>query len=118
MKKKDLEELFCFKIGRELDQFKEKIRRYDLEEILARAYQVDTMISIYELLMEMCLQMEKEALESLILFPDVLTVSYNRWMNQEDTHMLELQNSVIGTVREIQDYRINIGEYAGEENAA
>ena len=53
MLREDLEVLFCFKIGKELEQFKGEIEKMDLDEILARAYQVDAIITIYELLLEM-----------------------------------------------------------------
>ena len=62
MSREDLEVLFCFKIGKELEQFKDKIAKMDLDEIMARAYQVDTIITIYELLLEMSRQLGKEIL--------------------------------------------------------
>ena len=37
MRREELEELFCFKIGRELEGYKEEMREPDVEEILARA---------------------------------------------------------------------------------
>lgn len=94
MEKKQLEILFCFKIGQELEQYKEKIGKMKLDEILAHAYQVDTVISIYELLLEMSRQLGKEILEEIILYPDLLVFLYEKWMEEEDSHMQELQNSI------------------------
>ena len=98
MLREDLEVLFCFKIGKELEQFKGEIEKMDLDEILARAYQVDTIITIYELLLEMSRQLGKEILEEIILYPDLLVFLYEKWMEEEDSHMRELQNSIFGSL--------------------
>ena len=102
MRREELEELFCFKIGRELERFKEEMRELDLEEILARAYQIDTLISIYEILVEISRQIGKEVLERTILFPDLLAFLYDGWMRQEDSHMQELQTAVLGELEEMK----------------
>ena len=103
MRREELEELFCFKIGRELERFKEEMRELDLEEILARAYQIDTLISIYEILVEISRQIGKEVLERTILFPDLLAFLYEEWMKEEDSHMQELQESLCRSLGEIQN---------------
>lgn len=103
MLREDLEVLFCFKIGKELEQFKGEIEKMDLDEILARAYQVDTIITIYELLLEMSRQLGKEILETVILYPNLLAFLYEKWMKEEDSHMLELQESLCRSLGEIQN---------------
>lgn len=104
MSREDLEVLFCFKIGKELEQFKDKIAKMDLDEIMARAYQVDTIITIYELLLEMSRQLGKEILETIILYPNLLAFLYEKWMKEEDSHMQELQESLCKSLGEIQNY--------------
>ena len=104
MSREDLEVLFCFKIGKELEQFKDKIAKMDLDEIMARAYQVDTIITIYELLLEMSRQLGKEFLETIILYPNLLAFLYEKWMKEEDSHMQELQESLCKSLGEIQNY--------------
>ena len=104
MLREDLEVLFCFKIGKELEQFKGEIEKMDLDEILARAYQVDTIITIYELLLEMSRQLGKEILETIILYPNLLAFLYEKWMKEEDSHMQELQESLCKSLGEIQNY--------------
>ena len=99
----DLEVLFCFKIGKELEQFKGEIEKMDLDEILARAYQVDAIITIYELLLEMSRQLGKEILETVILYPNLLAFLYEEWMKEEDSHMQELQESLCKSLGEIQN---------------
>ena len=103
MLREDLEALFCFKIGKELEQFKNEIEKMDLDEILARAYQVDTIITIYELLLEMSRQLGKEILETVILYPNLLAFLYEKWMKEEDSHMQELQESLCRSLGEIQN---------------
>lgn len=103
MLREDLEVLFCFKIGKELEQFKGEIEKMDLDEILARAYQVDTIITIYELLLEMSRQLGKEILETVILYPNLLAFLYEKWMKEEDSHMQELQESLCRSLDEIQN---------------
>lgn len=102
MLREDLEDLFCFKIGNELEQFKGEIEKMDLDEILARAYQIDTIITIYELLLEMSRQLGKEILETVILYPNLLAFLYEKWMKEEDSHMQELQESLCRSLGEIQ----------------
>ena len=103
MLREDLEVLFCFKIGKELEQFKGEIEKMDLDEILARAYQVDAIITIYELLLEMSRQLGKEILETVILYPNLLAFLYEEWMKEEDSHMQELQESLCKSLGEIQN---------------
>ena len=103
MLREDLEALFCFKIGKELEQFKNEIEKMDLDEILARAYQVDAIITIYELLLEMSRQLGKEILETVILYPNLLAFLYEEWMKEEDSHMQELQESLCRSLGEIQN---------------
>ena len=103
MLREDLEVLFCFKIGNELEQFKGEIEKMDLDEILARAYQIDTIITIYELLLEMSRQLGKEILETIILYPNLLAFLYEKWMKEEDSHMQELQESLCRSLGEIQN---------------
>lgn len=103
MLREDLEVLFCFKIGKELEQFKGEIEKMDLDEILAHAYQVDTIITIYELLLEMSRQLGKEILETVILYPNLLAFLYEKWMKEEDSHMQELQESLCRSLGEIQN---------------
>ena len=68
-----------------------------------RAYQIDTMINLYELLMEMSQKMEPEALKTLLVFPNLLAFLYDRWIKEADSHMEELQCSLEKNVEELQE---------------
>lgn len=100
---KELRELFCVKIGLENTCFKKKMLKQSAEVLFERAYQIDTMINLYELLMEMSQKMEPEALKTLLVFPNLLAFLYDRWIKEADSHMEELQCSVVKNVEELQD---------------
>ena len=71
--------------------------------IFERAYQIDTMLNLYELLMEMSQKMELEVLKTLLVFPNLLAFLYDRWIKEEDSHMEELQCSIEKNVEELQE---------------
>ncbi|WP_461815874.1 DUF3848 domain-containing protein [Faecalimonas sp.] len=99
----ELRELFCIKIGLENSRFKEKMRKQDAEILIEKAYQIDTMFNIYELLMEMSQEMEIEVLKILLVFPNLLAFLYGRWIKETDSYMEELQHSLDRTVEELQE---------------
>ena len=90
----ELRELFCTKIGLENARFKKKMLKKSAEVLFERAYQIDTMLNLYELLMEMSQKMELEVLKTLLVFPNLLSFLYDRWIKEEDSHMEELQCSI------------------------
>ena len=68
-----------------------------------RAYQIDTMLNLYELLIELSQKMEPEELKTLLVFPNLLAFLYDRWLKEEDSHMEELQCSLEKNVEELQE---------------
>lgn len=90
----ELRELFCLKIGLENARFKQRMLKQSAEVLFERAYQIDTMLNLYELLMEMSQKMELEVLKTLLVFPNLLAFLYDRWIKEEDSHMEELQCSI------------------------
>lgn len=99
----ELRELFCTKIGLENARFKKKMLKQSAEVLFERAYQIDTMLNLYELLMEMSRKMEPEALKTLLVFPNLLAFLYDRWIKEEDSHMEELHCSIEKNVEELQE---------------
>ena len=99
----ELRELFCLKIGLENAQFKKRMLKQSAEVLFERSYQIDTMLNLYELLMEMSQKMELEVLKTLLVFPDLLAFLYERWIKEEDSHMEELQCSIEKNVEELQE---------------
>lgn len=99
----ELRELFCLKIGLENARFKQRMLKQSAEVLFERAYQIDTMLNLYELLMEMSQKMELEVLKILLVFPNLLAFLYDRWIKEEDSHMEELQCSIEKNVEELQE---------------
>ena len=99
----ELRELFCIKIGLENARFKNKMLNQSAEVLFERAYQIDIMFNLYELLMEMSQKMELEVLKTLLVFPNLLAFLYERWIKEEDSHMEELQSSLEKNVGELQE---------------
>ena len=88
----EFRELFCFKIAMELKWFKLAVLGKKPDEIYEMAYRIDTMINIYELLLEMCSDMEMETLQSLLPIPQVMSFLYEKWLKKEDSRMEEMQD--------------------------
>lgn len=114
----ELRELFCLKIGLENARFKQKMLKQSAEVLFERAYQIDTMINLYELLMEMSQKMEPEALKTLLVFPNLLAFLYDRWLKEEDSHIEELQGSLEKNVSELQEKYQKVKKEGMEEIAA
>ncbi|WP_270457827.1 DUF3848 domain-containing protein [Faecalimonas umbilicata] len=114
----ELRELFCIKIGLENARFKERMLKQSAEVLFERAYQIDTMINLYELLMEMSQKMELDVLKILLVFPNLLAFLYDRWLKKEDSHIEELQCSVVKNVEEIQESYQKVKKKEMEEMAA
>lgn len=114
----ELRELFCIKIGLENARFKERMLKQSAEVLFERAYQIDTMINLYELLMEMSQKMELEVLKTLLVFPNLLAFLYDRWLKEEDSHIEELQGSLEKNVSELQEKYQKVKKEGMEEIAA
>ena len=99
----ELRELFCLKIGLENARFKQRMLKQSAEVLFERAYQINTMLDLYELLTEMSQKMELEVLKTLLVFPNLLAFLYERWIKEEDSHMEELQSSLEKNVGELQE---------------
>ena len=103
MCRKRLEKIFCWKLSGELKIFKYRILRMRNEEIYKAAYEIDSTICIYELLMEMSAKISDEALKAGIAFPAVLSFLYGRWLKYEDSHTEELQDCLEKELKRIHD---------------
>lgn len=114
----ELRELFCLKIGLENTCFKKKMLKQGVEVLFERAYQIDTMLNLYELLIEMSQKMELEVLKTLLVFPNLLAFLYDRWLKEEDTHIEELQCSLEKNVGELQEQYRKVKTEETEEIAA
>nr|WP_317362074.1 DUF3848 domain-containing protein [uncultured Blautia sp.] len=114
----ELRELFCTKIGLENALFKKRMLKQSTEVLFERAYQIDTMLNLYELLVEMSQKMELEVLKTLLVFPNLLAFLYERWIKEEDSHIEELQCSLEKNVGELQEQYRKVKTEETEEIAA
>ena len=113
----ELRELFCIKIGLENARFKERMLKQSAEVLFERAYQIDTMINLYELLMEMSQKMDPDVLKILLVFPNLLAFLYDRWLKVKDSHIEELQDALEKNVGKLQEKYQKVKEVEQEEVA-
>lgn len=111
-----LRELFCEKIALELERYKRKMLKRKPEIILESAYQIDSVINIYEILLEKSREFSEEALKNMLIFPNLLAHFYVEWMKQEDSYNEELQNCLKQSVEELEGF--NSGGSRTEVSAA
>lgn len=102
MKKEELERLFCWKINSELKLFKYRIMQKEKEEIFSLAYRIDCIISIFEMLLELCKKMSPQELERCMQIPEVLAHFYWRWMKEPDSKNEEMEQSLWAAIKEIE----------------
>lgn len=98
MNLEELQQLFCTKINMELARYKRKMRQKEPEEIISKAYQINAMTEIYEVLTEKSLCMTEQALRLLLVLPDTLALFYSKWLKYEDSARKELDDSVTRTM--------------------
>lgn len=103
MKCRKLQKLFCEKITLELERYKKRMLKQKPEIIMERVYQIDSMINIYESLLEMSQKLSEQALESMLVFPELMALLYAEWLDYEDSQMEELQNCLSQSVKEIAE---------------
>lgn len=88
----ELEKIFCLKISAELSAFQYDMLQKERKEIYQAAYQIDSMINLYELLIERCRTMKEEVLIIAITVPELLHFLYERWLEYEDSHVEDIQD--------------------------
>lgn len=82
--------IFCWKLNHELEQFSKEMEGRSNAEIIASAYQIDSMFMIYELLLEMASVMTCEELEVLNRQEGLLELVYQDWLQVADSRNDEM----------------------------
>ena len=95
------EKLFTMKILLELTTFKLHMLQCRPQEIFASAYEIDTMLCIYEILEELYEEEEDLDLERLIAVPELLTFLYDQWIETENYRKEELYAFVEKAVQDL-----------------
>ena len=80
--------------------------RGEKEAIYEAAYQIDSIISIYELLAEMSGRLLTETLEAAVMFPNILAFLYREWLGYEDSYTADIQYCLDKELAKLRrDYR-------------
>lgn len=98
MEKEQLEELFCAKLYLEIEKYKFRIRKKEPDEIIERAYEIDCMVNIYEMLREKSNGFSSDILQCLIVLPDILVRCYRRWLKCGDSFRKEMGDCLDGCI--------------------
>lgn len=104
MEHEELQRVFCWKVSAELKQFQYQVLARSREEIFGMAYQIDTMIRLYELLVDMSGQMETMRLQYCIATPNLLKLVYKHYLQDRipDNREEGLQKSFEKLIKEIE----------------
>ena len=73
------------KITKELDLYKEKMLSKTSKEVFDHAYEIDSYINIYEMLLMKIEYLEIAQLYRIALLPHILGFFYEQWLETEDT---------------------------------
>lgn len=101
MEREVLQGLFCEKIALELERYKKRMLKKEPEAILNRAYQIDTIINIYEVLLEKSQECSETALKTMLVCPNLLAHFYAEWLECEDSYNEELRESLSRSVKSL-----------------
>ena len=97
-----LQQLLCVKLDIEMSVFKRNILQLDKEKIYEKAYEIDSMINLYELLSDRSQEVEEETLKKMLLFQNLLTFFYERWLKVEDDIMEDYRGCIKDGMQEIR----------------
>ena len=111
MSKEELTALFCAKVNLEQKRYHRKMLKLKPEDIYDRAYEIDCMVNISEVLLE---KSEGMGEDSLLVLPNLLHFFYSRWIKTGDSFQTELEDSMDNSIREIQ----KMAGVPGKEEAA
>ena len=104
MEHEELQRVFCWKVSAELKQFQYQVLARSREEIFGMAYQIDTMIRLYELLVDMSGQMDAMRLQYCIATPNLLKLVYKHYLQDHipDNREEGLEKSFEKLLKEIE----------------
>lgn len=91
---KELRELFCAKLCVEIERYKKRVQRMSTGEMIGSAYQITYMLCIYEQLVERSQTMDEDTLKCLLVFPNIHSYIYHKWLKYEDSMQKELEDSI------------------------
>lgn len=112
MRKRNLQKLFAEKITLEINNYKKEMLKNKKEIIMENVYQIDSMINIYEILLEMSRKVSGHVLETLLVFPNLLAFLYDEWLGYDDSYIIDLENCLNDCIKELSEKDIRKGVHA------
>lgn len=108
-----MKERFWNKITVEYLTYKATVIGTTNGEIYNRCYEIDTMVNLYELLMEKGETLPEICLEGLLQQENILRNLYEEWLKRDDRCYQELENYVMEELRYLE-----VQENEAERNSA
>ena len=105
--KECLKQTAYLKLEAELKEYKEKNYQLTGKEVFDRAYEIDTYINIYEILLEKIEEFTVAQLWGSIMIPHILSFLYIHWLDVEDSRARELDEAIDGIVNREFDKKLN-----------
>lgn len=96
-----LQQLLHLKLDMEIAAFKKQTIKLEGSKIYDKAYEIDSMVNLYELLSEISQEIEEDTLKRMLQFPNLLTFFYERWLKRDDTIMEDFRESIKDSMQEI-----------------
>lgn len=97
-----MKERFWNKITVEYLTYKATVLGATNGEIYNRCYEIDTMVNLYELLMEKGETLPEICLEGLLQQENILRNLYEQWLKRDDRCYQELENYVMEELRYLE----------------
>lgn len=72
-------------------------------EIFGKCYEIDTVVNIYEILMEKVQELPDDTLAALLFYKNILIELYDSWMARDDSSYQELASHVEDEIEVIVD---------------
>lgn len=86
------------KIAQEFCEYKRWMKKQTKQYILDHAYEIDSMISFYENLMEIIRTLPEEYIVKAIKHPNILRTCYEDWLKKDDNITQQQIDSIYETL--------------------
>ena len=94
----DLKEYFTQyaykKLEVELKAYKQKMYQLSAKEVFDHAYEIDSYINIYEILLTKIEYFTPAQLWGIVVVPNILSFFYEHWLDVEDSRAEEMESAI------------------------
>lgn len=98
-----MRELLLSRIYGEYQAYKADILSLPNAEIFGKSYEIDTVVNLYEILMEKIQRLPVDTLAALLPNKNILMEFYNSWMKKDDSSYWELAGHVEDEIKTVAD---------------